>query len=170
MIEKSVIHKNHSILLDFFDKIELESILGRISMHIKNELYNATKGSSLFNYCLFNKNQNDHDKNHFLSLLSQALMHGKWFDVSKFLSLGERPIDKASTQVAFADKKIKEEEFRTLHQIFTTDEIITLIKIIKELKSYGVISIKELMDEHRNFPQKTKRASRKKGAFLNFFS
>ena len=117
-------------------------------MGIKEEFYQATKGSSLFDYCIFNKNSNakGNEKNKFLTLLSKALTHSKYFNLSEFKHISESPIDKGHTQVPFADNESKNEEYTALSKIFNQDELKEIVRIINTLKSYGVVSIKELMD------------------------
>ena len=138
-------------------------------MKQKEKLYQATKGSSLFDYCLFNKNNKNHEKNNekneFLSLLSKSLTQSQWFDISKFTNLGVQSFDKGFTQVPFAEKAIQEEEFDTLVKIFSEKEILELISIIENLKSYGVIAIKELMDNENEFDNTISMRS----AFIKLF-
>lgn len=120
-------------------------------METKEALYQATKGSSLFDYCLFNKNstKNNNEKNEFLSLLFKSLNRSEWFNVSDFSNLGEHPIDKGFTQVPIASVEVENDEFEILVKIFNEEEIKEIIKIINNIKSYGVLAIKELMDNER---------------------
>ncbi len=138
-------------------------------MNKQEKLYQATKGSSLFDYCLFNSNNKNNDKNNekneFLSLLSKSLTQSQWFDISKFINLGEKPFDKGFTQVPFAEKAVQTEEFNTLIKIFTEKEILELINTIENLKSYGVIPIKELMDNEKEFDKTISMRT----AFINLF-
>jgi hypothetical protein len=116
-------------------------------MNQKGKLYQATQGSGLSDYLLFNQDSNDKEKNIFLSLTMKALINEEWFKISNFKSLGLKPFKKDITHVPYADKEIKNEEYATLKKVFTKDEIDELIHIIKNMKSYGVNPITELMDE-----------------------
>jgi len=120
-------------------------------MEIKEALYQATQGSSLFDYCLFNKNNTtkENKKNEFLSLLLKSLNRSEWFDVSNFSNLEEHPINKGFTQVPIASVEVENDEFDILIKTFTEEEIKEIIKIIHNIKSYGVLAIKELMDNER---------------------
>ena len=124
-------------------------------MNIKSKLYREIKNCSLSDYCIFNQNKNDIEKNEFLKLLLNTLDQNTWFHISRFTHLGERPIDKDFTQIAFADNDTKKEEFDALNKTFKDEEIEELIKIIANLKSYGVYPIKELMDDHNEANKKT---------------
>jgi hypothetical protein len=125
-------------------------------MKIKKALYQATEESSLFDYCLFNKSSEKSEKNEFLSLLFKSLSHLEWFNISTFNKLGEQAIDQGLTQVPFADKKVKEEEYTALEKTFTNEEIKEIARIIKNMKSYGVLAIKELMDDEKAINQPKK--------------
>jgi hypothetical protein len=124
-------------------------------MNIKSKLYREINNCSLSDYCIFNQTKNDIEKNEFLKLTLNALDDNTWFDVSRFADLGERPIDKDFTQIAFADNETKKEEFDALSKTFKEEEIEHLIEIIANLKSYGVYPIKELMDNHDEANKKT---------------
>jgi len=124
-------------------------------MNMKSKLYKEINNCSLGDYCIFNQNKNDIEKNEFLKLLFKALNEDTWFEVSRFTNLGERPIDKDFTQIAFADNDTKKEEFDALSKTFKDEEIEELIQIIANLKSYGVYPIKELMDDHDEANKKT---------------
>jgi len=124
-------------------------------MNTKSKLYREIKNCSLSDYCIFNQNKKDIEKNEFLRLTLNALDEHRWFDVSRFANLGERPIDKDFTQIAFADNETKKEEFDALSKALKDEEIEQLIKIIANLKSYGVYPIKELMDTHDEINKKT---------------
>jgi len=117
-------------------------------MNLKSKLYQEIKNCSLSDYCIFNQNYKDIEKNEFLNLLNNVLSDSVWFDLEKFKNLGERPTDKECTQIAFADNMTKKEEYDALNKVFTQEEIESLILIIKNMKSYGVYPIKELMDDH----------------------
>ena len=134
-------------------------------MNQKEKLYQVTQGSSLSDYALFNKEAKDKEKDIFLSLLTKAINKDEWFDISDFKSLGEKPFKKDVTYVPLADTNIQNEEYKTLTNIFSENEISQLIQIIEDMKSYGVNAIKELMDEEEA-PQK-KRWMR--SAFLSPF-
>jgi len=127
-------------------------------MNTKSKLYKEIKNCSLSDYCIFNQNKNDIEKNEFLILLLNTLDKHEWFDLSRFIDLGERPIDKEFTQIAFADNETKKEEFDALSQTFSEEELEQLIEILFNLKSYGVYPIKELMDDHDE--------ANKKGSFM----
>ena len=127
-------------------------------MNIKSKLYKVINNCSLGDYCIFNQNRDDIEKNEFLQLTLKALNEKEWFDVTRFSTLGERPIDKDFTQIAFADNETKKEEFDALSDLFQEEEIEQLIEIITNLKSYGVYPIKELMDDHDE--------ANKKGTFM----
>ena len=135
-------------------------------MNIKSKLYKEINNCSLSDYCIFNQNKKDIEKNEFLKLLLNALDQNTWFDISRFADLGERPIDKDFTQIAFADNDTKKEEFDALSKTFKDKEIEALIKIIANLKSYGVYPIKELMDDH---DEANKKISFMKRAFFRPF-
>jgi hypothetical protein len=135
-------------------------------MKKKEELYQAIKGSSLFNYSIFNKNIDDKEKNEFLSLLFRSLEYGEWFETFRFIHLGERVMDRNPTQVPFANKKIKNEEFNTLKRVFSEEEIDNLILIIKNMNSHGTLSIKELMDNE----DIQKKPTFMRSAFVKLFS
>jgi len=115
-------------------------------MEIQEKLYQATKNSSLFDYSIFNQDR-DKEKNDFLKKLNEALIKSKWFKISDFSHLKERPFTRTFTQVAKVDDETKNDERTTLSKIFTEKELIELAQIIKNLKSYGVLPIKELMDD-----------------------
>jgi hypothetical protein len=116
-------------------------------MTTKEKLYQAIQGSSLSDYALFNRDHKDQKKNQFLSLVTKALNRSEWFEISKFKYLGEKPFKKEITYVPLADEDVKNEEYSTLEKIFSKNEIVELIQIIENMKSYGVSAIKELMDE-----------------------
>ena len=124
-------------------------------MNIKSKLYRELKNCSLGDYCIFNQNRDDIEKNEFLQLTLKALNKKEWFDITRFSTLGERPIDKDFTQIAFADNETKKEEFDALSELFQKKEIEQLIEIIANLKSYGVHPIKELMDNHDEINKKS---------------
>ena len=134
-------------------------------MNTKEKLYHATKGSSLSDYALFNRDKKDQDKNKFLSLITSVINNNEWFNISSFQFLGERPFKKEVTYVPFADEEVKSEEYNTLIKIFNDNEITELIKIIEDMKSYGVDAIKELMDEE----EKPKKRRWMRSAFLSPF-
>jgi hypothetical protein len=136
-------------------------------MNQKEKLYQATKGSGLSDYVLFNQDLKDKEKDMFLSLMTKALLKDEWFEVSTFKSLGERSFQRDITQVPYADSDVKDEEYTTLTRIFNKDEIDDIINIIADMKSYGVKAIKELMDEEE-LPTKNRWM---RSAFLSpFFS
>ena len=136
----------------------------------QEKLYKATRGSSLFDYCLFNVNnknkKKNNEKNDFLTLLLKSLTHSQWFDISKFTHLGSKPFDKEPTHVPFADKEVKKDEFNTLTSVFSQKEISELITIIENLKSYGVTPIKELMDNENE----SNKIISMKTAFIKLFN
>ena len=135
-------------------------------MKTKKNLYKATKGSGLSDYSLFNQDPKDKEKNMFLSLMTKALMKDEWFEVSNFKSLGVRSFKRDITQVPYADNDVKNDEYTTLTKIFNEDEIEDIVKIIEDMKSYGVVAIVELMDE-----EKPKKGKWMRSAFLSpFFS
>jgi len=115
-------------------------------MGIQKILYLATKGASLLDYAIFNQDNKDKEKSEFLTKLNQALNHAEWFNINDFSHLGKRAIHRPFTQVPIADKETKSDEFSKLTKIFDNRELEELARIIKELKSYGVLPIKELMD------------------------
>ena len=115
-------------------------------MEIQQELYLATKGASLFDYSIFNKDK-DEEKNDFLKKLNAAVIKSQWFNVYDFSHLKERTFSHTFTQVAKVDEETKSDEMATLLNIFTEKELKELVKIIKNVKSYGVLPIKELMDD-----------------------
>ena len=129
----------------------IKSIIKKIKkgdfMDIQKILYLATKGASLVDYTLFNKDKSDPEKSEFLTKLAQALNRAEWFNIDDFSHLGERPIHRPFTQVPIADKETQNDEISRLTKIFNTQELEQLAQIIKELKSYGVLPIKELMDD-----------------------
>jgi len=116
-------------------------------MNRKEKLYQATKGSSLSDYSLFNQDSKDKEKNIFLSLMTKALIKEEWFEVSNFKFLGEKSFKRGVTQVPYADNDVKNDEYTTLTKIFDENEIDEIIKTIKDMKSYGVTPIVELMDK-----------------------
>ena len=135
-------------------------------MKTKEELYRVTKGSSLSDYALFNRESKDKEKDMFLSLMTKALLKDEWFEVSTFKFLGERSFQRDITQVPYADSDVKDEEYTTLTKIFNENEINDIINIIENMKSYGVKAIKELMDEEKPTKRRWMRS-----AFLSpFFS
>lgn len=136
-------------------------------MRIKTRLYQATKGSSLFDYTMFNKDKNkESDKNKFLSLLFKSITKEEYFDPSPFVNIEEHPIGREITQVALADATLQNEEFEILEKLFTSSEIEDIIKIINRLKSYGVVAIKELMD---SADIANKRGRKMRPGFFSFF-
>ena len=109
-------------------------------------LYLATRGASLIDYTIFNQDKSDNEKSEFLTKLAQAVNRAEWFNIDNFSHLGERPIHRPFTQVPIADRETRNDELSKLRKIFNNQELEQLAKIIKELKSYGVLPIKELMD------------------------
>jgi hypothetical protein len=135
-------------------------------MNRKEKLYQVTRGSSLSDYSLFNQDSKDKEKNMFLSLITKALIKNEWFDVSNFKYLGERSFKKDTTQVPYADNNVKNDEYTTLLKTFNENEIDEMINIIKDMKSYGVTPIVELMDNEEPAKRRWMRS-----AFLSpFFS
>jgi hypothetical protein len=135
-------------------------------MKNKEKLYQVIKGSSLSDYSLFNQDSKDKEKNMFLSHMTKALIKNKWFDVSNFNSLGERSFKRGTTQVPYADNNVKNDEYTTLTKIFNENEIAEIIKIIEDMKSYGVTPIVELMDNE----EPTKRRWMRSAFLSPFFS
>ena len=115
-------------------------------MEIQQKIYQATKDSSLFDYSIFNSDK-DEEKNDFLKKLNAAVVKSQWFNVADFSHLEDRTFTRTFTQVAKVDDETKKHEIATLIKIFTEKELKELAGIIKNLKSYGVLSIKELMDD-----------------------
>ena len=136
-------------------------------MKIIQDLYQATQGSSLMDYCIFNQNKNDERKNKFLSLIIVSLNKRIWFNISDYSDLNERKIDKNHTQVAMIDAQTKKEESKILLTLFNEKEIKILTTIIREMKSYGVLPIKELMD---NPKEERKNKFMRSAFFQPFFS
>jgi len=120
---------------------------------MKQTIYQATKGSSLVNYCIFNKTNEETNSNKFLSALLKSLNHEEWFSVSSFLHLELESLKKSFTQVPFADKTVQREEFETLTKTFTDKEIKEITTIIKSMNLTGVFAIKELMDNDQDIPK-----------------
>jgi hypothetical protein len=114
-------------------------------MAIQQKLYQATKDASLFDYSLFN-NDKDEEKNDFLKKLNAAVIKSQWFNIADFSHLENRTFSRTLTQVAKVDEETKNHEIASLLKIFTEEELQELATIIENLKSYGVLSIKELMD------------------------
>jgi len=135
-------------------------------MNNREKLYKATKGSGLSDYALFNQDPKNKEKNMFLSLITKALIKDEWFKVSTFKSLGEQSFKRDITQVPYADNDVKDEEYTTLTKIFNENEITEIIMIIKEMKSYGVTPIIELMDNE----EPTKRRWMRSAFLSPFFS
>ena len=134
-------------------------------IEVKGDLYIAMRNSTVVDYCIFNKEKNDNEKNEFLSLLLESVTQKKWFNLTQFNNLGSRPTNKEHTQVPIADSQDKEEEFNSLSKAFNKDELINLVSIIKNLKSYAVLPIKELTDTH----DEANKPGKLKSFFLKIF-
>ena len=123
-------------------------------MRMEQTLYHATNHASLLDYAIFNRDK-DNQKNEFLSKLSNAVRKSQWFDVVSFSHLRDKKFTNKPTHVPKVDEEVKRAESQVITTLFNEEEQKTLVQIIQNLNSHGVIAIKELRDDQRrlNKPQ-----------------
>ncbi len=131
-------------------------------MEIEKKIYESTKQASLFDYSIFNRDK-DIEKTEFLNKLNSAIKNSEWFDINSFKHLKDRNFPHNFTKVPKVDDETQKEESETLNKIFTREEIETLIRIIKNLNSHGVLAIKELRDDYNS-------TNKKESIFKRIFS
>ncbi len=117
-------------------------------MRIEQTLYQVTNHASLLDYAIFNRDK-DEKKNEFLSKLSNAVRKSQWFDVMSFKHLSNKKFTNKPTHVPKVDEEVKRAESQVITTLFNEEEQKTLVQIIENLNSHGVIAIKELRDDQR---------------------